>query len=66
MVWRAAAFEQIQQLTSVETRCLKCKSIGMTLSLILLAAQIIFTAVALFRGSGEDARFEGDKLIYRS
>jgi hypothetical protein len=59
-------FEQIQQLTGEETRRQKCKSMGMTLSLILLAAQIIFTAVALFRESGEDARFEGDKLIYRS
>jgi hypothetical protein len=37
----------------------------MTLSLILLAAQMIFTAIALFRESGEDARFEGDKLFYR-
>jgi hypothetical protein len=45
---------------------LRCKSIGMTFSLILLAAQMIFTVVALFRESGEDARFEGDKLIYRS
>lgn len=47
-------------------RRLNCKSIGMTLSLILLAAQMIFTAIALFSEAGEDARFEGDKLIYRS
>jgi hypothetical protein len=38
----------------------------MTLSLILIAAQIVFAAIALFRESGEDARFAGDKLIYRS
>jgi hypothetical protein len=38
----------------------------MTLSLFLLAAQIVFTAIALIRESGEDARFEGDKLLYRS
>lgn len=50
----------------MESRCAKCKSIGMTLSLILLTAQMIFTAIALFRESGEDARFEGEKLGYRS
>jgi hypothetical protein len=50
----------------METGSLKCKFKGMTLSIMLLAAQIIFSAVALFRESREDARFEGDKLIYRS
>lgn len=38
----------------------------MTLSLILLAAQIVFTAIALIRESGEDARFQEDKLLYKS
>jgi hypothetical protein len=38
----------------------------MTLSLILLAAQILITVIALVRESGEDPRFEGDKLMYRS
>lgn len=43
-----------------------CLSKGMTLSLILLAAQVLVTVVALVRESGEDPRFAGDKLIYRS
>lgn len=38
----------------------------MTLSLILLAAQILVTVIALVRESGEDPRFEGDKLGFRS
>ena len=38
----------------------------MTLSLIVLPLQIVVTAIALMRESGEDPRFEGDKLIYRS
>jgi hypothetical protein len=38
----------------------------MTLSLILLAAQIIATLFALVHESKEDPRFEGDKLMYRS
>ena len=38
----------------------------MNLWLIVLALQVIFAVVALVRESGEDARFEGDKLGYRS
>jgi hypothetical protein len=38
----------------------------MTISLILLAAQVLVTVFALVRESGEDSRFAGDKLIYRS
>jgi hypothetical protein len=38
----------------------------MTLSLILLAAQVLVTVFALLSESGEDPRFEGDKLAYRS
>jgi len=34
--------------------------------LILLAAQIVIAAFALFRESGEDKRFAGDKLGFRS
>lgn len=43
-----------------------CLSKGMTLSLILLAAQVLVTVFALVRESGEDPRFEGDKLTFRS
>jgi hypothetical protein len=39
---------------------------GMTISLILLAAQVLVTVFALVRESGEDPRFAGDKLGYRS
>ena len=38
----------------------------MTLSIILLASQVLVTIFALVRESREDARFEGDKLLYRS
>lgn len=38
----------------------------MTLTLILLAAQIVVAVFALVRESGEDPRFEGDKLGFRS
>jgi hypothetical protein len=39
---------------------------GMSLSLILFAMQILVTMFALVRESGEDKRFEGDTLSYRS
>jgi hypothetical protein len=39
---------------------------GMTLSLILVAVQILIAIFALIRESGEDKRFEGDTLAYRS
>jgi hypothetical protein len=38
----------------------------MTLTLIILAAQVIAAIVALVREKGEDDRFAGDKLGYRS
>lgn len=43
-----------------------CESIGMSLSLILVAVQILVAVFALIRESGEDKRFEGDALDYRS
>lgn len=38
----------------------------MSFWLILFAAQIIVTVFALVRESGKDARFEGEKLGFRS
>jgi hypothetical protein len=38
----------------------------MSLSLILVAVQILIAIFALIRESGEDERFEGDTLAYRS
>jgi hypothetical protein len=38
----------------------------MTLTLVLVGLQIVALLVSLFRESGEDARFEGDKLALRS
>jgi hypothetical protein len=38
----------------------------MSLSLILVAVQILIAVFALIRESGEDKRFEGDALDYRS
>jgi hypothetical protein len=38
----------------------------MNLSLILFALQLLVTVTALIRESGEDERFAGDKLGYRS
>lgn len=38
----------------------------MSIWIILLAVQIVIAAIALVRESGEDIRFEGDKLGYRS
>jgi hypothetical protein len=43
-----------------------CFSKGMNPWLIVLALQVIVAVIALVRESGEDARFEGDKLGYRS
>jgi len=43
-----------------------CPFKGMSFWLILLAAQIVVTVIALVRESGEDTRFEGEKLTYRS
>jgi hypothetical protein len=38
----------------------------MSLWLVLLAAQIVVAVIAFVRESGEDPRFEADKLDYRS
>jgi hypothetical protein len=38
----------------------------MSLSLILFAVQILVTVFALVHESGEDERFTGDTLSYRS
>lgn len=38
----------------------------MTLSMIILALSVIYMAVAFFREGGEDERFAGDKLGFRS
>ena len=43
-----------------------CLIRGMTLTLIVIALQVVVTLVALLRESGEDTRFEGDKLTFRS
>jgi len=39
---------------------------GMTISILLLAIQILALICALVWERGEDPRFTGDKLIYRS
>jgi hypothetical protein len=39
---------------------------GMSIFLILLAAQIVVAVIAIVCEPGEDPRFAGDKLIYRS
>ena len=44
----------------------KCESISMNFTLVLLAIQILVTILAFVRESGEDERFAGDKLGYRS
>jgi Flp pilus assembly protein TadB len=56
----------VNGLASLNPWLVDCLRIGMTLSLIVLALQIVVTVIALVRESGEDDRFEGDKLIYRS
>ncbi len=38
----------------------------MNLSIIIFALQILVTVFALIHDSGEDERFAGDKLGYRS
>jgi hypothetical protein len=38
----------------------------MIFATILFGISMVFTLIALVRESGEDARFEGDKVIYRS
>jgi len=40
--------------------------VGMNIWTMLLAAQILVTVFALVRESAKDARFEDDKLEYRS
>jgi hypothetical protein len=43
-----------------------CLIKGMNIWLTVLVVQVIAAVVALVRESGEDKRFEGDKLGYRS
>jgi len=38
----------------------------MTLTLIVVALQVIVMLFSVVRESGEDTRFEGDKLTFRS
>ena len=38
----------------------------MSLSIILFILQVVITVFALLRESGEDKRFNGDALSYRS
>jgi hypothetical protein len=38
----------------------------MTMTLILVGLQMALLLLALVRESGEDSRFEGDKLTFRS
>jgi hypothetical protein len=38
----------------------------MTLTLIVIAIQIVVMLFSVVRESGEDTRFEGDKLTFRS
>jgi hypothetical protein len=38
----------------------------MTFWMILLAAQVIVTVIAFARGTRQDARFQDDKLDFRS
>jgi len=38
----------------------------MTITLILIGVQVVLMLASLLRDSGEDTRFEGDKLTFRS
>jgi hypothetical protein len=55
-----------QQLIAPQTRYARCDMEGMTISILLLAIQILALVCALVWERGEDPRFTGDKLIYRS
>lgn len=44
----------------------RCCIESMTLTLVVIALQVVVMLVALIRESGEDARFEGDKLTFHS
>ncbi len=56
----------VRYLESSAGRNAPCLFNGMTLSLILLAMQVVVAVVVLVREKGEDVRFAGDKLGYRS
>ena len=43
-----------------------CLYQGMTLTLILVAVQVVVTLVAMLRENAKDTRFDGDKLNFRS
>jgi hypothetical protein len=44
----------------------RCPIQGMNVWLILLTVQVVVAVIALLRERGEDHRFEGEKLGYRS
>lgn len=60
---RSCIFYNLDQIGS---RRSACEYEGMNFWLILFAAQIVVTVFALFRESGKDTRFEGEKLDFRS
>ena len=49
-----------------QIRLRACLIKGMNIWLIVLAVQVVAAVIALVKESGEDERFEGDKLGYRS
>jgi hypothetical protein len=53
-------------LRLAKERTSACLSKGMNIWLVVLAVQVIAAVIALVKESGEDKRFEGDKLGYRS
>jgi hypothetical protein len=55
-----------QELTAVLLRCSRCAWKSMSIWLVVFLLQVAALAVGLLRESGEDPRFEGDKLGYRS
>ena len=63
---RESESRNFSNLATLSERAARCKTIGMSLSLILVAVQILVAIFALIRESGEDERFEGDTLAYRS
>jgi hypothetical protein len=46
--------------------CAACLQKGMTMTLVLIGMQLALLLVSLLRESGEDTRFQGDKLTFRS
>jgi hypothetical protein len=54
------------QLRAVLVRQARCKTKGMNICLAILGLQLVAFVISLLRESGEDTRFSGEKLIYRS